>query len=168
MEKIENAFFELLRQKELFQIRVADLCKIAGINRSTFYANYLDVYDLADKIRDRLQDEVSGFFSRDAALKFSKNDFLKLFEHIRDHQSLYQFYFKLHYDRFDTLKLYDASHAGDRIGTRDEDEIEYHVTFFKNGLNAIVRRWLQRGCVESPEQLLEILLREYRGRFEEK
>lgn len=162
--KIEAAFFSLLKEKELFQIRVAEICKLAGINRSTFYAHYFDVYDLADKLRERLAAEVQEFFLREETLTFKKEDFLTLFEHIRDHQELYRFYFKLQYDRTENLKLYSAGQAG-MLGSVDGEILEYHVAFFKNGLNAIVRRWLDRGCAEDPEIMCGILLREYLGRI---
>ena len=48
VEKIEKAFVKLLQTEELKRITVADICKESGLNRSTFYANFLDVYDLAD------------------------------------------------------------------------------------------------------------------------
>lgn len=35
------------------------------------------------------------------------------------------------------------------------------MEFFRNGLNAIIKMWLQNGCKESPEELFEILVAEY-------
>ena len=43
--KIESVFVELLQANELNQITVSDICSLAGLNRSTFYANYVDIYD---------------------------------------------------------------------------------------------------------------------------
>ena len=39
IENIEKAFVLLLKDNELKEISVTELCKTAGINRSTFYAN---------------------------------------------------------------------------------------------------------------------------------
>ncbi|WP_177201715.1 hypothetical protein [Butyrivibrio proteoclasticus] len=39
------------------------ICKRAGLNRATFYANYLDVYDLADKVLVMLQEEIAQIIS---------------------------------------------------------------------------------------------------------
>ena len=44
-QKIEKVFIQLLQTKELNEISVTEICKEAHLNRSTFYANYLDVYD---------------------------------------------------------------------------------------------------------------------------
>ena len=59
-EKIEKAFIQLIQNKEIEQISVTDICQKCNLNRSTFYANYLDIYDLADKIKDRM---IEDFFN---------------------------------------------------------------------------------------------------------
>ena len=51
IEKIEKAFLQMIQTKDLNEIKVSDICKEAKINRTTFYANYLDIYDLADKLK---------------------------------------------------------------------------------------------------------------------
>ena len=51
MERIEKVFIEMLQRKKLSEISVSDICKLAGLNRTTFYANYTDIYGLADAIR---------------------------------------------------------------------------------------------------------------------
>lgn len=44
---LESALRDLITERELRQISVADLTKRAGVNRSTFYEHYVDVHDLA-------------------------------------------------------------------------------------------------------------------------
>ena len=61
-EKIEKAFVTLLQEKELNQITVTDICKITKLNRTTFYNNYLDIYDLAAKIRLKLIQDVDDLY----------------------------------------------------------------------------------------------------------
>ena len=64
-EKIEKVFIELLQTKELNQISVTDICKIAHLNRSTFYANYIDIFDLVEKIRIRMIIKYASIFNDD-------------------------------------------------------------------------------------------------------
>lgn len=42
IERIEKVFISLLQTNELNEISVSDICKLAGLNRTTFYANYTD------------------------------------------------------------------------------------------------------------------------------
>ena len=44
---IKQAFMELRAQKPLEKIKVKELCDLACINKSTFYAHYQDIYALA-------------------------------------------------------------------------------------------------------------------------
>ena len=62
MQKIEQVLIELLQTKELNQISVSDICKRANLNRSTFYANYVDIYGLADTIREKLEAQVADLY----------------------------------------------------------------------------------------------------------
>lgn len=68
--------------KELSQIRVSDICKAADINRSTFYTNYNDVYDLSDRLKERLRQEVSGMLREQLLLNPVQGDFKELFLHM--------------------------------------------------------------------------------------
>ncbi len=50
LKKIEDAFFCLLQEKDYPEIKLQDIYKIAGINRSTFYRHFKDKEDLAISI----------------------------------------------------------------------------------------------------------------------
>lgn len=159
--RIKSAFFDLLMKKDISQIRVSEICMKADINRSTFYASYTDIYDLADKILIELEEEVNRLLDLEMDWNKSKDDFIKLFGHIKENRQLYNFYFKLGYDSR-KLMLFDACCVAKEF---DEEYIGYHIEFFKSGLNSIIKLWLENGCKETPEQMCDILLSEYRGRF---
>lgn len=157
VEKIEKAFVNLYQEKEINEISVSDICKMTGLNRSTFYANFLDIYDLAEKVKERLENDFSEVFIEpnytDGALKF--------FEHIKDNQLFYKTYFKLCYDIKTTIFVYDDNRARRDFENKN---IKYHIEFFRSGLNAIIKLWLEGGCKESPSEMAEILKQEYKGR----
>lgn len=161
IERIERAFIELLQHKELNDISVSEICKICGLNRSTFYANFVDLYDLADKVRARLETEVCRLYEVEKLQGFNSNDYLKLFRHIAENQLVYRTYFKLGYDHQYAITAYDTRQAQQHFQNR---HIAYHMEFFKSGLNAIIKMWLAGGCRETPEEMEEIIRSEYRGR----
>ena len=159
-EKIEKAFIELLQTHEIKDITVSDLIKMTDLNRSTFYANYLDIFDLADKTREKLEKEFSNLFS-DYDYFNDRTGALKMFTHIKENQIFYKTYFKLCYDDKHLISVYDAKRAEKE---QIDNNIKYHIEFFRNGLNAIIRLWLSNGCRESPKEMAEVLKMEYRGR----
>ena len=150
----------MLINKEINEITVTDICKETGLNRSTFYANYIDIFDLADKIRKKLENEFSNLFA-DYDYFHERSGALKMFTHIKENQIFYKTYFKLCYDEKHLVSIYDRNRAEKE---HIESNIRYHIEFFRNGLNAIIKLWLAEGCPESPEEMAEILKPEYRGR----
>jgi AcrR family transcriptional regulator len=160
IEKIEKAFISELQTKSIDKISVSDICKITGLNRSTFYANFIDIYDLADKVRGVLESEFSHIFS-DYDYMNERTGALKMFTHIKENQLFYKTYFKLCYDEKHLISVYDPKRAQKEL---EDKNIKYHIEFFRNGFNAIVKMWLSGGCAESPEEMAEILKQEYKGR----
>ena len=53
---------------------------------------------------------------------------------------------------------------GIEILTEKIEFIEYHMEFFRAGITQIIKLWLKNGCKESPEDMVEIIKSEYRGR----
>lgn len=159
-EKIEKAFVNLLQTRAISTITVSDIIKETGLNRSTFYANYMDIYDLADKTREKLENDFSSIFA-DYDYFNDRSGALRMFTHIKENQLFYKTYFKLCYDDKHLVSIYDEKRAEVENITCN---IKYHVEFFRNGLNAIIKLWLAGGCKESPEEMAEVLKQEYKGR----
>ncbi len=160
-DKIEKVFVELLETKEISEIRVSEIVELAGLNRSTFYANYDDIYTLADSIRDKLEKDVEKLYENEIQHAYNSNNYLKLFHHIYNNQSFYKTYFKLGYDNEHGAYVYDVHQADAYF---ENKHLGYHIEFFKAGFNAIVKKWLNGGCKEAPEEINKILESEYRGR----
>ena len=157
-EKIERVFIELLQKHEIKDIMVSDIIKIAGLNRSTFYANYLDIFDLADKVREKLESEFSDLFV-DYDYMSDDSGAVKMFTHIKENPIFYKTYFKLCYDDNHLINICNPERAKQE---HIDDNLKYHIEFFRNGLNAIIKMWLADGCKESPEEMAQILKKEYR------
>lgn len=157
-DKIEKTFVQLLQSKDLEKISVTDICEKCNLNRSTFYANYIDIYDLADKVKEKLENDVSELYNDEVTNNYNSNNFLKLFKHIKENQIFYKTYFKLGFDNHSTVFKYDTNLAQKFF---DNKFLEYHIEFFKAGLNSIIKLWLKNDCKESPEEINSILESEY-------
>lgn len=156
--RIESAFIKLLQYIDFSKITVTDICKSAGVNRTTFYANYLDIFDLADAVRKKLEHEVFTLYHDEREQRHNSNDFLKLFWHIKENQPFYKTYFKLGMDGKFQITEYDIHQA---TLYYNNEHIEYHMEFFRSGLNAVIKKWLENDCKESPEEIFYIIHTEY-------
>ena len=134
---IDAAFVSLLNEKELKDISVSELCEKAGINRSTFYDNYTDIFALANAYAERIEKSV-------AEQPHTDGEFAWIFEHIRANADVSTVYFKL---------------------GMSKKSADYKELFFRNGVYAVAKMWIEGGCVESPEQMGEIIKREYKKAF---
>ena len=156
-EKIEKTFLKLIQKKNIEEISVSDICKITNLNRSTFYSNYMDIYDLVDKVKKRMEDEF-------ADIQYSKNSkqnyegYLNLFNYIKENQIFFKTYFRLESISKTEATTFNLSFAEKYYNNK---YIDYHIEFFRAGLNAIIKKWLDNNCKESPEEMTEILTSEY-------
>ena len=157
-EKIEKTFLQLIQIKQIEQISVADICKICNLNRSTFYANYIDIYDLVEKVKTRMADEFAEFQLAKNS-KQNPNGYLNLFRHIKENQIFFKTYFKLESISISPILQYNVELAEKYYNNK---YIDYHIEFFRAGLNAIIKKWLSNGCKETPEEMVEILTSEYK------
>lgn len=87
---IKNAFLSLRGRKALEKITVKELCALACINKSTFYAHYEDIYALSDALEKEVVHSVfksitggreytlenSDVFTRDLYMAFVANSSL--------------------------------------------------------------------------------------------
>lgn len=69
-EQITKALVELINERGFRKVTVTAIIDRAGINRSTFYAHYLDKYDLLDQIQvdvlERVRQVIGGYIPPEA------------------------------------------------------------------------------------------------------
>lgn len=63
---IYEALADMLQEKPLEKITVADLVRRADINRGTFYAHFVDIPDVINHILDQYLEKISSAFQQEA------------------------------------------------------------------------------------------------------
>ena len=158
--QIEKTFLQLIQKNNIEEITVSMICQIAQLNRSTFYANYIDIYDLAEKVKQQMEIEFAQFQLSNNA-KQDYNGYLNMFRYIKENQIFFKTYFKLE----EILKSFPTIyHIELAEKYYDNKFIDYHIEFFRAGLNAIIKKWLNNGCIETPEEITEIITSEYKNK----
>ena len=161
-EAIQKAYLALvIARNDISGITVSDICKKAGVNRTTFYSHYMDIDDLIQSIYEWMMNEFLGVFSDEVEKGRHSFDFLKLFENIKENQIFYKLYFKLGFDFKSVFLKSGSSIDVAHLFFKDTRYVDYHVEFFAAGITAVIRKWLDGGCKESPETMGRILVEEY-------
>ena len=153
INKIESVFSGLLRDRELHQITVSEICEKAGINRSSFYLYYMDIYDLADKLAEKIERAVTELLSSKWNGSPDSDYYTEFFRFVSENRQVFSAYYRLGlHDKF----IYKAAAASFSSGT-----VDYSAVFYSGGHNHVTQRWLENGCKESPEEMARIMNSKY-------
>ena len=164
-KRIEAVVQDLLQTKKLQEITVSEVCRLAGIHRTTFYGHFLDIYDCMEKLIREMYTEMMEHFVAEENVTLSEG-FLWLFEFVKEHRGLFLRFIEIRQESptFQGLPTFLERHMEKLVLQFcyiSKEELLYHQEFFSAGLLAMIRRWLLCGCVESPEEMCRILEREY-------
>ena len=132
LQKIEEVFVTLLQEKSLHEVEVSELCKLAQIDRSTFYAHYEDVSALANTFSEKTEEFV-------LAQPHGEEDYSWIFACIKEHPQRFTAYFKL--------------------GIR-EVKADYKTLFLRSAVHGVAKLWFENGCIESAEKMGNLIMRE--------
>ena len=83
---------------------------------------------------------------------------------VKENPLFFKTYFKLENSIFISNQKYLYDDNLSKLFYNDL-HIDYHIAFFKAGFNAILKKWLDNGCIESPEELMDIIKAEYKAKI---
>lgn len=154
---IKETLFNLLEEKEINKISVTEICRIADINRATFYRYYLDVFDLLKQIQDEFVSELLNSIKRSeqySVFSFSK----EYLEVLNNNKKLVKILFNNKSFDFlsDILELsYEQCEAKwiKLNPSINKEKIEYASVFIFNGALGIVNLWIQNDFDKSIEEV---------------
>ncbi len=164
--RIRACFVKQLTEKDISKITVNEMCKAVGINRSSFYLHYQDIYALLEAVCMEVGKEMFEEFSTaalESQMYFSKPYLLIILRHMKKHVALYRAYIR-HVGMSSIEKGYQTLFEEifkpyfRRLGIESERRMEYHFVFVKTGFIAVLQQWLHYDCPETPEELAEIIM----------
>ena len=80
-----NSLIKLIKDKPFEEIKVADICNDALVNRSTFYAHYSDKYDLFIDFINNLKDTMLKDLEQNEQIVNTKKYYMEMISLILDH-----------------------------------------------------------------------------------
>lgn len=174
-KKMDIAFLELLEQKDFEYITVKEICKKAGVNRSTFYLHYETVDDLLSESVEYINKHFLDYMkinSIDFASKLHDCPLEELnlitpqyltpyLSYIKEHKSIFRTTVKnagvLNLDKsYSAMFKYIITPIMDRFKIPQERR-NYIMSFYISGLMAIISEWLKDDCKDSIEEVIKII-----------
>ena len=174
-KKMDKALISLLEEKSFEYITVSEICKNAGVNRSTFYLHYENTVELLDEAARFLLDDFMSYFNVDMkniTSKFKESSLEELNFISNEYLQPYLTYIKDNKSVFSTVLLHSVSFGFYEIFQRLYENIfnpilerynypiadrQYAMMFYLNGIIAIVKEWLKDGCEKTIEEVSQII-----------
>lgn len=167
---MDEALIELLVKKEFEYITVKEICNKAGVNRSTFYLHYDSPTDLLSECSEYVHEKFMRHMRESGAVPEDNRGDLYLvtpkyvvpyLEFIKENRALFETTVR-HRLLFGLDHVYEKMfvHVFDPILEKlgiPEGERKYTVSFYVNGLSAIVTEWLKNNCREPIEEITKIM-----------
>lgn len=160
---IKQSLLEIMKSHPINSITVTDICKLAEINRGTFYTYYRDPYDLLSQIEKELFDEINRSIEKSLNAGRISELLLDIFESIVENGDLCKILFSEYGDKEFLKRIiyiaHDRSIAEWRTAAKevDKDTLELLYSFTANGSIGIVQNWLENGMKQSPREIASFL-----------
>lgn len=157
---LEDALFELMKEKPVEKITPTELCKRATVNRNTFYSHYASVSELYESVENRLTDSVGDSLAQSGSTVEAITVVCKM---LRENPKLSNIVFGKNFgskimnrvfavtDRFNMKKM--DSETNDL----SENYKRMLSAFTIMGSTAVLECWVKSGMHEEPENIAEFI-----------
>jgi len=158
---IKESFLKLLQEKPITKITVSEICKLADVNRGTFYIHYLDIYQLLENIEQELYSELEKVLkSKPVSMTNFINLILKI---IYDNSDLCSILLGDYGDSVLMEKIIDVF----RIKSLEmwkqykikisELQADYVFTFLALGSLGVIKNWIKSGYTDSFKDIAQLI-----------
>ena len=129
--RMDEALIALLEEKDLEYITVKEICRLAGVNRSTFYLHYETIADLVEETLEMINQRFRSYFPQ------------------REEEILGD-------TRYGELKQQLLGPILERFEIPTAHR-PYYMAYYVEGIIAIVKEWLRQDCADEVEMIADII-----------
>lgn len=172
---MDEAFLTLLGKKDFAYITVKEICAVAGVNRSTFYLHYETMADLLSESVNYMNQQFLSYMQKEEVPFLAKIDscpiedlYLVTPEYLAPYLSYIEQHKKLFQTALDNVAVLELnknyeqlfSHVLAPILNRyqvPEQDRNYLMAFYIQGLMAIITEWLKHDCSDSAGHIIQLM-----------
>jgi AcrR family transcriptional regulator len=161
---LKESLMALLKEKPISSLTIKEICELADLNRSTFYAHFSSQYDLLNAIEEEfIEDMVStlnqyNFSKEEEALKMTD----KILEYIARNSDVCQMLLgensDIHFQK-KGMKITQEYIFKNWITDSqfDRETFEYINIFVVSGSIYVIKNWVENGMDKTPKEMAEII-----------
>ncbi len=166
---LHEALVELLKNRRLEQVTISELCRVANINRGTFYLHYARVEDVFEEYFQEITADLAKSYEEPYRHVKLLNPHelepstIRIFHHVQTYVDFYRIvfsknvplaYYYMLFDEVRKLLLRDtAAHK------QDEIDHELFCSYQANAIVGMIIHWAERDFTVEPNEMNEQLAR---------
>lgn len=173
---MNQALIELLNKKDYEFITIKEICKKAGVNRSTFYLHYDNIDELLCETIENVNKKFLSYFTEEhieIINKIKSNDKDKLIlitpeyllpylNYIKENKVVYQVSAE-HPVLMQSIKKYELLQKNIlypifRKFNIQESLKQYFSAYYINGIYAIIDEWLKGNCKDDTSLIIDAIM----------
>ncbi len=161
--RMKQAMLELMNTIPFDKITVRLICERAGVNRSTFYAHYTDIYDMIRQMESNLQKDLMNSYPVPGNVTpLSLESFLPFLRFIHKHMDFYRVALKARHEfpleqGYTPLWEQVIKPLCSQAGITSESEMMFYFIGFQASFTMILKYWVDRGCTEDEKVVAQII-----------
>lgn len=171
---MDEALICLLNEKDYEYITVKEICKKAGVNRSTFYLHYESIDDLLEETLGFINKKFLDYFedtsdfitninvsSKENLYLINDKYLVPYLNYIKDNKNIFLASFKRRktmksVERYESLEKYVLNPILDKYDVPTKMR-EYILSFYINGIVALIGTWIKNNCDMPVEEMINII-----------
>lgn len=147
---IKDAFFSLLKKKDINKITVTDIVNEADLNRSTFYAHYPDIRGIIEEFENEIIEKMMEILKKFEFTSFFENPtplLLEVSRFLENNQEIYKTLLRANGSEvfIGKLKMVFANYmlANTNIPDyiKDSKVVKIRVNYFAGGIMNLFQEW---------------------------
>ena len=150
--KLSKSLISLLTSKSITEIDVSELCKKAGINRTTFYKHYASLYHLLDELIVQFFKRIETLFLSLSSGENTTSKVAYLLKYLKQNREFVTII--MNNNSFSSISErliqlnFICNLINSNIQYRKNDYVseDYYVDFIISGWIAAIRRWVNENC----------------------
>ena len=161
---IQEAFLEISKTTLINKITVTDICRVADVNRTTFYSNYDDISALVESIVSELHQKLYAIMAQYDRMD-NEDFYIALLNIIKENATLCLIMPQLSEREFKAMKIdfsFPIKARNRRTHKTGHSGFNIAMEYIMWGTGLVIVKWLRRG-MNPPVEVLAKQLCEING-----
>lgn len=160
---LQEGLLTLLKNQPIDKVSVTELCRISGINRSTFYNHYISPQDVLSDLESNVSKDLMAITARHKPNLSSLACIEEICTYLKNHKNVTTILITFNADTdlvevFRKIEQHFASSQVPRPAPGDPETRHLASSFICTGFYYMIREWLIRDIQKTPREIAELAL----------